>query len=510
MLLHHHFILTAKTRPKKAAIIDCTMGRTLTYQQALIASLILADKLKVRDPGFIGIMIPTSAGCALAVLGALISGRVPVMINYSTGAAANAQFAQRKCGFKTIIASRALLRKIDCSPVDGMIFIEDIMAEISAVDKIKSAIKSKLPTGLLLKALPKNSEDDPVVVLFTSGSEKEPKAVPLSHRNITSNIEGLGRVFSLSDQDRFLANLPYFHVFGQTANLWLPIFYGMTLVAHANPLDFKTICRIVREEQVTLMVGTPSFFRGYLQKSSRGDFDSVRIALVGADKCPDSLREGFAVKHGLTLYEAYGTTETSPAISANAPQFNRPGSVGRVLPNVTVRIENLETGADAALGQVGKILVKGDLVMAGYYDDIEETSFRLRQHWYDTGDMGYLDEDGYLWHAGRLKRFAKIGGEMISLVRVENVLESLLPDDIACCVVKIPDTVKGARIVVAVTRTVDERLILAQMAEQLPNIALPKQFVVLTELPFMGSGKVDFRAVTEIVQSMRSSAPLSF
>lgn len=508
MTLHHRFIRQAKSKPKKAAIIDRTTGRTVTYQKALIASLILADKFKAYDGGFIGIMIPTSAGCALVILGALISGRVPVMINYSTGAAANARFAQRKCGFKTIIASRALLEKIDCPPVDGMIFIEDIMAGISGLDKLKSAVKSKLPMGLLLKTLPGAGEDDPAVVLFTSGSEKEPKAVPLTHRNITSNIEGLDAMFNLSDQDRFLANLPYFHVFGQTANLWLPIYYGMTLVAYANPLDFKTICQIVREEKVTLMVGTPSFFRGYLQKSARGDFGSVRIALVGADKCPDSLREGFAAEHGITLYEAYGTTETSPAISANTPEFNRPGSVGRVLPNVTVRIEDVETGLDAAPGRTGKILVKGDLVMPGYYDDIEETSFRLRQHWYDTGDMGYLDEDGYLWHVGRLKRFVKIGGEMVSLVQVENVLESLLPDEIDCCVVEVPDMVKGARIVAAVTRAVDEKQLLSRMAEQLPNIALPRRFVVIKELPFMGSGKVDFRGVTEIVQKMEATPTL--
>jgi len=506
MLLHHRFILAAKQRPTKAAIIDRTTGRTITYSKALIASLILADKFESCDPGFIGVMIPTSAGCALTVLGALISGRVPVMINYSTGAAANAEFAQAKCGFRTIVASKALLEKIGCPRLDGMIFIEDIMAGISAIDKIKSAIRSKLPGGLLTRSLPKSNENDPAVVLFTSGSEKEPKAVPLSHRNIAGNIESLGRVFDLSEQDRFLANLPYFHVFGQTANLWLPLYYGMTLVAYANPLDYKTVCRIVREEKITLMVGTPSFFWGYLQKSAPGDFKTVRIALAGADKCPDALREGFLTKHSLTLYEAYGTTETSPAISANTPRFNRPGSVGQVLPNVTVRIEDPATGADAARGQVGKILVKGDLVMAGYHDDIEETSFRLRRGWYDTGDMGYLDEDGYLWHAGRLKRFVKIGGEMVSLVRVENVLESILPDNIACCVVEIPDTVKGARIVAAVTAAVDERQLLARMAERLPNIALPKQFIILEELPFMGSGKVDFRRVTGIVQAAKTGA----
>src|SRR3990172_1559082 len=184
MLLHHRFIETAKKYKNKAAIVDRTTGNTVAYSKALIASLILANKFKAFDPGFIGIMVPTSAGCALSILGALMSGRVPVMINYSTGAADNARFAQRKCGFKTIITSKALLEKINCDPVDGMVYIEDIMASISPLDKIKAVIKSKLPTGMLLRTVHGGVEDDIVVVLFTSGSEKEPKGVPLSHRNI--------------------------------------------------------------------------------------------------------------------------------------------------------------------------------------------------------------------------------------------------------------------------------------------------------------------------------------
>ncbi len=507
MLLHHRFVESAKKRGKKLFIIDRTTGRRLTYSKSLMAALILADKLKRFEPGFIGVMIPTSAGAALTIIAALCSGRVPVMINYSTGAADNAVFAQRKCGFKTIITSKALLEKISCPAVDGMVFIEDIMDSVSPLDKVKAALRAKLPKNILMARVHGGRDSDTAVVLFTSGSEKEPKGVPLSHRNIAANIDGLGRVFDLSEADVFLANLPYFHVFGQTANLWLPLYYGMTLVAYANPLDYKAVCRIVREERVTLMVGTPSFFWGYLQKSAPGDFRTVRIALAGADKCPDALRDGFLDKHGLTLYEAYGTTETSPAISANTPGFNRPGSIGKVLPNLQLRIEDLETGEAKGPGQTGKILVKGDSVMSGYFDDIEESSFRLRQGWYDTGDMGFLDEDGYLWHAGRLKRFVKIGGEMVSLVKVENVLEKLLAPDIGCCVVEIPDAVKGAKIVAAVTGPVNEKEIIAQMSEQLPNLALPKHFMVLDELPYMGSGKVDFRGVTATVRAKMGGAP---
>ncbi|HEY6950806.1 MAG TPA: AMP-binding protein, partial [Bacteroidota bacterium] len=493
MVLHDRFVVIAKKYGGKLAFVDRSVDRRLTYSKALIAALILQEKFKQYDEGFIGIMIPTSAGCALAMLGALMSGRTPVMINYSTGAAANAEFAQEKCDFRTIITSRALLEKINCRIVPGMVFLEDLMASVSITDKLSAALRSKLPSFLLRTTIHQGNPDDTLVMLFTSGSEKDPKAVPLTHKNILTNIHSLEKVLDLSEQDTFLANLPYFHVFGQTANLWAPLYFGMTIVTYANPLDFRVICDIVREERCTLMVGTPSFFWGYLNKSKPGDFESVRIMLAGADKCPDALRNGFLEKHKKTLLEAYGTTETSPGITVNTPEFNRPGSVGRVLPGVKVRLEDYETGKECKVGQIGKILVKGDSVMKGYFDDFEETAMHIRHGWYDTGDMGWMDKDGYLWHVGRLRRFMKVGGEMISLIRVEDELEKHLPEGTLCCVVEIPDALRGAKIVAAVTTPIDERSVLKKMAEKLPNICLPKQFVVIDELPKMASGKIDFR-----------------
>lgn len=502
MLLHRHFVRVAKKYGSKPAIIDRTADRKITYGAALIASLLLAGKFRDYEKGYIGIMIPTSAGCCLAVLGALMSGRTPVMINYSTGAARNAEYAQKKCGFRTIVTSRTLLEKIDCPFVGGMVFIEDIVASISPAEKIRAAILSKLPVSFILRGAHAGKEDDDAVVLFTSGSEKDPKAVQLSHRNISSNIRSFSEVVTLSSNDRILANLPLFHVFGLTVDMWTPLYHGMTIITYANPLDYRMISSIVREEAPTIMVGTPSFLWGYLRKSEPGDFRSLRLVVCGADKCPEALREDFRRQHGITVYEGYGATETSPVISTNTPEHNRPGSIGKVLPGVQVRIENYETGEDCRPGETGRIMVKGDLVMKGYFDDFEETSMRIRHGWYDTGDMGFLDEEGFLWHAGRLKRFVKIGGEMVSLVRVESVMERFLPEGAACCLVEAPDAFKGARIVAAVTQKIDEKKILKQMASHLPNIALPKQIVVIEELPKMGSGKIDFRAVTGLVNDL--------
>jgi len=502
MLLHQQFVRMAKEHSGKLAIIDRTLDRKVSYSKALIGALILGSKFRKYDEGFIGIMIPTSAGCALATVGALMSGRIPVMINYSTGAESNAKYAQRKCSFRTIITSKALLEKIKCPVIDGMVLIEDIMDSITTGEKLMAALLSKLPVSMILSRIHAGNEDDTAAILFTSGSEKDPKAVQLSHRNLSSNIESFSNYVKITDADIMFANLVFFHVFGLTVNLWVSFYKGLTMVTYANPLDFQIVSRIAREEKPTLMVGTPSFFWGYLQKSSPGDFKSLRIMVAGADKCPDALREGYLRKHSVTLLEGYGATETSPVIATNSPENNRPGSTGKVIPGVSVRIEHFETGEECNTGETGKILVKGDLVMKGYYDDPGLTSAAFLNGWYDTGDMGYLDEDSYLWHAGRFKRFVKIGGEMVSLVAVENTLEKYLPVGVSCCVVDISDEVRGASIIATVTIEVNKTEILRKMSTELPNIALPKYFIVIRELPMMSTGKIDFRSVTKIVQDI--------
>jgi acyl-[acyl-carrier-protein]-phospholipid O-acyltransferase/long-chain-fatty-acid--[acyl-carrier-protein] ligase len=509
LLLHHQFIDIAKQFSKKLAIHDFTTNRELTYSKVLIACLILTRFFRKQGKGFIGIMIPTSAGCILTKIAILMSGRTPVMINYSTGAEQNAKYAQSKCDFRTIITSKALLEKIECAHVDGMVYIEDIMASVTTGLKVRAALTAALPAALIKKLVHSGHEDDTAVILFTSGSEKDPKAVELTHKNILSNINSVSPVFDFRSDDVFMCTLPLFHVFGLTVNLWLPICHGMTMLTYANPLDFKKVCSIVREQKATFLVGTPSFFWGYLRKSEKGDFDTLRIALTGADKCPETLREGFKNKHNITVYEGYGATECSPVISTNTPEFNRPGSVGKPIPGIQVRIENYETGEECAVGEDGRILVKGNSVMKGYFNDFEQTSLHIRRGWYDSGDMGNLDEDGYLWHVGRLKRFVKIGGEMVSLVKIEDVLEKFLPEDSHCCVVEIPDAIKGARIVAVVTTPLDEKTVLKRMGEYLPTIALPKIFLVWETLPKMGSGKIDFRKISEMAREQLTRKSIS-
>lgn len=499
MLLHRQFIATAKARGTKLALADRTTNRRLSYAQALAGALLLARRLRRYAGDYLGIMLPNSAGGALSVVGALLAGKVPVMINYSTGAENNARYAQSRCDLRTILASAALLEKTGCPRLDGMVLIEELMGTVSTLERLRAGARARLPYRLLARTLHGGDPDDTAVILFTSGSEREPKAVELTHRSIGANVRAAAQAFAFADTDVVLAVLPLFHVFGLTTNLWLPLTLGLSVVTYANPLEFKTVSRIIREERPTILLATPYFLAGYLRQAQRGDFASLRVVVAGADAAPAWLRAAYEQQQGLIVYEGYGTTETSPVIAVNLPGAHKPGSVGRPLPGVQVKIADIASGGELACGREGKILVKGELVMKGYLGDAEETALRMQDGWYDTGDIGVLDEEGFLWHRGRLKRFVKIGGEMVSLPAVENALQEVLGPEVECCVIALPDPHRGARLAVALARAADTKRLLARLGERLPALAMPREFFVLDELPKMGSGKIDFRRTTELV-----------
>ena len=500
--LHYQFVRIAKQFDRKTAFIDRGINKKFTYGRALTAAILLADKLQHVDDPLVGVMLPTSASAALVMLALLMNGKTPVLLNYSTGLQNNVDYARKKCDFETVITAKGLLEKMNAPMMESFVYIEDLLGGVSLFDKTKAILRAGFSAERILSRFPPADLDDTAAILFTTGSEQEPKAVPLTHRNIAANLEAISQVYPFSSDDIMLASLPFFHVFGLTTNLWLPFRFGMTIVSYVNPMDYKTVCTIIRDEEPTFLVGTPSFLRGYLHHSQPGDFKSLKLVVTGADKLPESLRQEYLKKHGINIYEGYGTTETSPIITVNTLDHHRSGSVGRVLPNIVIRMEQYDTGEECRSGETGKILVKGESVFSGYFDDLEATARAFHNGWYDTGDMGYMDADGFLWHVGRLRRFVKIGGEMVSLIRVEEVLENLLPPEISCCVVEIPDALRGAKIVAAITRAIDERRVLKEMAGQLPAIALPKRFFVLESLPKMASGKIDFKLVTENLQEL--------
>jgi acyl-[acyl-carrier-protein]-phospholipid O-acyltransferase/long-chain-fatty-acid--[acyl-carrier-protein] ligase len=276
---------------------------------------------------------------------------------------------------------------------------------------------------------------------------------------------------------------------------------GSAVNTYANPLDYKFVSDGIKKNSNTIITATPTFLRGYCQKSEPGDLKSLRIIMAGGDKLAKSIRDSFREKHGVEVLEGYGATETSPVISVNTFENNRFGSIGQPLPDVEVKIIDIDTEQELPHGQEGKIYVKGRLVMKGYFTDMEETSLHIRNGWYDTGDIGYFDAEGFLWHRGRLRRFVKIGGEMVSLTAVENAVEKYIGDDHQCCAVEIPHISKGADIIVAVTKHVNDSEMKKNLRSELPPIAVPKKFVYFEELPLTGNGKVNFRAVEDLCKN---------
>lgn len=496
MQLHKKFIEVALQNKDKVAVHDATSKKDYTYKQLLIAAFILSDKFKKIDEQYIGILLPVSAGETIGILGTLFSGKTAVMINYSTGALKNSEFAKEKCEFSTILTSRVFLEKLHVKPIKGMIFLEDILQKLTLVSKIKGLLKSKLSTTFVHNG----SKDDIAFILFTSGSEKDPKAVMLSHGNILANYEDIVEVFDFNESDTFMSVLPFFHIFGLTTSFWTPLLVGATFIAQPNPLEYTKIVKLIYNNKASVLTATPSFFYGYNQKAGKNELNSLRIAVSGGDKLSKAISTEFYEKQSVILYEGYGTTETSPVISANTRKDYKLGSIGKPLPNVEVKILNIDTDEIMDVGQQGKIYVKGENVMKGYLDDFEETSLHMHNCWYDTGDMGYLDKDGYLWHTGRLKRFVKIGGEMISLAAVEVELENIISS--SCCVIDLHHPTKGAVLVAAVTKEINSKKIIKELSENLPKISIPKKYIFFETLPMSGNGKVNFRKVKKEIKAL--------
>ncbi len=501
------FVESAKKFGKKTAFIDSVSGKEISYSKALIAALLLAEKIQKMPGERIGVMIPTSPGAMLTIVAVLLSGKVPVLVNYATGAIKNSDYAAQKCALQKTITARALLQKLELEPTAQMVMVEDLLASVSLWSKVRALFLSKKSAYEILAKFPKKGSEDWAVMLLTTGSESEPKVVPLTHSNIISQLVAIPKILDLTDKDIFLASLPLFHSFGFTTNFWLGVSLGATMVTVANPLDYKLVCQIVPKYKVSFMTGTPVFFRAYMPKAKSSTFDSVRIMISGADKLPEGLRQEYAQRFGKELCEGYGVTEASPVISTNRAGFHKPGSIGKVLPDVLVKVVARDSQQEVAAGEQGRLLVKGDNVMSGYLvgEDLDKSA--LQDGWYDTGDIALIDEDGYLWHKGRAKRFLKIGGEMVSLVAVEEALQGFFEQDVNYCAVEMRKSDGSSCVGLAVDKScqlLDVKKYLVRAG--LVALSVPSKVFVLDEIPIMGSGKVDFRAVQNICDQMNKKS----
>jgi acyl-[acyl-carrier-protein]-phospholipid O-acyltransferase/long-chain-fatty-acid--[acyl-carrier-protein] ligase len=494
----------ADAHGKNHVIVEDPISGALTYRRLLAGAHVLGCKLGALAPvgKAVGVMLPNANGAAVTLLGLMSAGRVPAMINFTAGAA-NILSACEAAGVATIVTSKAFVEKGRLEPLMAQIaqrvrvvYLEPIRREIGLLDKLRGFLRA-------FRALAPRQPDDPAAILFTSGSEGVPKGVVLSHRNILANAAQARARIDFGRTDTVFNVLPVFHSFGLTVGLILPLVSGVRVYLYPSPLHYRTIPELIYGANATILFGTDTFLAGYAKAANPYDFRSLRYVLAGAERVKDSTRRTYMDKFGLRILEGYGVTETSPVLAINTPMYNKSGTVGRLMPGVTARLEpvpGIESG--------GRLAVHGPNVMLGYLRfEKPETIEAPPDGWHDTGDIVAIDAQGFVTIKDRAKRFAKIGGEMVSLSAVEALAAELWPETRSVAV-SVPDARKGERIVLLTERHDAERAALQAHAKAkgAADLMIPAEIVVVDKLPLLGSGKTDFVAAAQLARE-RAGAP---
>ncbi|MBL8747876.1 MAG: MFS transporter [Planctomycetes bacterium] len=515
--LHRAFVRSVRIAPWRACLAD-TSGRRLSRLGALGAGVILARRLRGAWSGqhAVGILLPPSIGGALAAFAASLSGRTAVPLNYTVGPASLASCA-RQAGLRTVLTSRAFLERLPIQLPEGVtvLLLEEVMAGISRGERLAAALRALLlPVHMLERscgAARAVTRDGVATVIFSSGSTGEPKGVELTHANVQANCDAVAQLIPLDHRDRLVGVLPLFHSFGSMA-LWYAVQQGAGIVFHGNPLDAAVVGELTATHRASILLATPTFLQLYLRRCEPGQLGSLRVVLTGAEKLTDTLADAFADRFGIRPIQGYGCTECAPVVATSTPGYraagfyqagSRRGSVGRPLPGVVVRIVDPETKAPMPVGEAGLVLVRGANVMRGYLGRPDLTEAAMHDGCYVTGDVGRVDEEGFLFLTDRLSRFSKIGGEMVPHGTVEEHLQECSGrDERAFAVCGVPDQKKGERLMVLTTVAAGAMPdVLRQLgARGLPALFVPRadQFVFVDALPLLGTGKLDLRRVKEL------------
>lgn len=486
---------------RKHVIAEDATRNPINYGALITRSLVLGNKIAedTKRGEYVGVMLPNMVSSIVTFFALQALGRVPAMLNFSTGEN-NLIAACRTAEIKTVYTSKQFVTAGKLTNIIGVLesegikvlYLEDVAKKINIIDKVKGLFASYFPNIYYKESNAENA----AVVLFTSGSEGVPKGVVLSHKNIQANRYQLASRVDFGPTDIVFNALPIFHSFGLTGGSLLPMLSGIRTFFYPSPLHYRIVPELVYDTNATIMFGTDTFLSGYARFANAYDFYSIRYVFAGAEKLKEETRRLWSEKYGVRIFEGYGATETSPALSTNTPMHNKPGTVGRFLPGIDYKLEDVP-----GINDGGKLIVSGANIMKGYLlSDNPATLVPPANDEYDTGDIVAIDEHGYITIKGRAKRFAKIAGEMVSLVAVETFLSALWPDN-NHAVIAIADDKKGEALVMVTDKQDAERSEISTYAKQkgIGELSVPRNIKIVDSVPLLGTGKTDYVAIKALV-----------
>jgi len=525
-------IEVCKRRKWKMMFADST-GLELSGWKFLTAALALRHLLRkhvlaprATEP-HVGVLAPMSVGGCVLNAAFHLDRRVPVNLNFTFGVD-GINYCINQAGIKNVLTSRRVLERFPDlkTKLDAAVLCtEDLITKLSKVRKIfyfvgavllpKRLIEWKL--GLTARKL----SEDLLTIIYTSGSTGRPKGVMLTNDNVAEVARGFVGAMRLNEKDTLLGFLPFFHSFGLAGNFWLATFSGGQGVFHFSPLEPKKIGEMARKYPVTFMPSTPTFLRTFFRYCPKEDFENLPGVMCGAEKLPVDLIDAWHEKYGHRPGEGFGTTELSPVMSTNVPEsrvsdtfhlYRKDGSIGRCLYNIVVKVIDLETGADLPPNEIGMIVCKGPTVMKGYYKQPDKTAEVIKNGWYSTGDIGKIDEDGFIWVTGRESRISKIGGEMVPHILIEEEIVKILSEgdtdsesnEPPAAVTALPHPTRGEQIIVLYKESplTPEKVVEKMLASNLPRIWIPHAdaFIKVDSIPVLGTGKLDLAAIKRTAQ----------
>ena len=507
--LHGAFLDAVDLHGRGRHMVEDAGGADQTYGGMVKASLALGRLVSkfTAENEVVGVLMPNAAATLSLLLGMMGTRRIAAMLNFTAGSE-GMQSASITAGIKTVLTSRAFLEKgkltqtVEKLQGVRIVFLEDLRPMLTLADKLWLLLYAvHFPRAATLAGKP----DDPAFVLFTSGSEGKPKGVVLSHWSLLSNVEQCLAVVDVSPADKIFSAMPVFHCFGLCIGLLLPVVAGIRLFLYPSPLHYRIVPELCYDRDATIMFATPTFLKNYAKRAHPYDFRKVRVLLAGAEKLSEEVRNVYMEKFGVRILEGYGVTECSPVISINTPMFAKSGTVGEPLPLMECRLEPVP-----GIDEGGILHVKGPSVMLGYWREpaprtLEPPASIFGEGWYSTGDLATIDDDGFVRLLGRMKRFAKIAGEMVSLELVERIAETASPSAVHAAVIR-PDSGRGEMIVLC---TQDANLKRDQLQHSgrsmgTAELAIPRRVLYVEKIPLLGTGKKDYPKLSQMVEELLS------